>query len=304
MPGPMNVREPITLIDTVLCSRYVAQMSDRPQGWFSSFSDMGTAGEFSFFNVRNKSIGIMWNNQDARDQMPYGLVIDSVGVSFIAPGCASQFTACDRISTDANGHGIWDPSAEEPDPPTEEDLVNREELHSALWGSDLPNHASVTLSTNQDERLVGFPAMFPPGYGPVGGGWGWGSPNDWIAEAVDGDIHFPGRSAGHIIHCGSFAGNLQTIQEGQPDIRQRCEFPVSIEVPKRATLRMNIKLSIYAREMLQAMIGPHWFTWVDEITGVYPDVMAVSKAVKATAFGIQCTIKGTRLVQQRGDYHV
>jgi hypothetical protein len=294
MPEPMNVREPVTLIDTVLCSKYVAQMSDRPQGWFDSFAAMGTAGEFSFFNVRNKSIGIMWNNQDSRDQMPYGLIIDSIGVSFVAPGCASQFTACDRISADP---AQWDPSADEPDPPAEEDLVNREELHSAVWSSDLPNHASVTLTTNQDERLVGFPAMFPPGYGPVGGGWGWGSPNDFNVDPVDSDIE-------HNILCGSFAGNLQTIQEGTPDIRQRCDFPVSMEVPKRATLRINVRLSVYGREMLKAMIGPHWFTWVDDITGVYPDVMAVSKAVKATAFGIQCTIKGTRLVQQRGDYHV
>lgn len=291
-----NVREQIILTDTVLIGKYVGQMTDRPQGWFGSFADAGAAGSFSFMNVRNRSIGITYNNQDARDQLPFGMRITSLGVKFWAPSCASQFTACDnRASTDTSRTPVSDETYTDP---AYGQLTNREELHSALWESDVPNHCSLILRTNQDIRLRGPVAMFTPGFGPVGGGWGWGSPADLYMAAKPGTpcpaIDLRGAN------YGGFATNLQTISHGETDMRKRFPFPIPIAVPKRANLNVEIKLSQYGKEMLKGINGPYWIP--------FPKVMnandLLDKSVKAVLFGIDVTIKGERLIQQRGDYSV
>lgn len=294
-----NVRNRIVLTDTVLISKWINQIADAPQGWFSNFADAGRAGSFSFFNVRNRSIGLAYNNQDARDQLPYGMRLKSIGVSFFGPGCASQFTACEYIET-VEGPPAgprWDSGSDEPENPTAADLVNREELHSAWWQADVPNHASLVLRTNQDERLKGPVVMFPPGYGPVGGGWGWGSPQsltfDRESPAVDWSLP-----------CSTTITNRECVQSGVADMRQRWEFPVSIDIPRRANLEVVIDLSSYAREALQVQTGPHWWPWIDTLTAGIEDDPTATKSVKAATFGIQITLSGERLIQQRGQYHV
>lgn len=287
---PLNVREQITLTDSILISKWVGKMSDRPFGWYETFQEAGAANDFQFFNQRNKSIGIMWNNQDQKEQLPFGMRIRSIGVSFFGPACASQFTACHRDADDLPGY--------EPEEPISTDLVNREELQSPVWEADIPNHASLLLRTNQDDRLKGFCSMFPPGYGPVGGGWGWGSPATWKAENVSPRV-------ADTISCGDHATNVETIQSGVPDIRQRFEFPITLDVPRRANLVVIINLSTYAKELLKSINGPYWFPWVDTAASSTVNAhLEVTKAVKATVFGIQVTINGERLIQQRGDYHV
>ena len=176
------------------------------------------------------------------------------------------------------------------------DMTNREELHSAWWEGDLANHASLVFKTNQDERLKGPVTMFPPGYGPVGGGWGWGSP---AGLALDRG----GERTSWSIPCATTVTNLQTVQNGHPDIRQRWEFPIDLEVPKRANMSVVIKLSLYAKELLKAIPGPHWWEWLDTVTVPIEGDPSVTKVVKAACFGVQCTINGERLIQQRGDYH-
>lgn len=294
---PQNVREQIILTDTVLVSKFVGQLTDRPNGWFTSFAGAGAAGEFSFMNVRNRSIGIQYNNQDARDQLPFGMRIMSIGVKFFAPPCASQFTACEnKGSTEISRVPVGDDVYTDPAYPL---LTNREELHSALWESDLPNHMSLTLRTNQDIRLRGPAAIFTPGFGAVGGGWGWGSPGDLYMAAYAGT---PTPSISHETGAPTFGGyvtNLETIAHGEVDIRQRFPFPIPIDVPKRANLSVTLKLSQYGKEMLQAITGPYWMPFPK-----YVDSDALKKSVKAAMFGIDCTIKGERLIQQRGAYHV
>jgi hypothetical protein len=293
---PQNVKEQIILTDTILVSKFVGQMTDRPQGWFGSFADAGAAGEFSFLNVRNRSIGVAYNNQDARDQLPFGMRITSIGVKFFGPAAASQFTAClNKGSTTLDRVPVGDDVYVDPLPG---DLTNREELHTAVWEADLPNHVSLILRTNQDIRLRGPAAIFTPGFGAVGGGWGWGSPGDLnfaqsgtVAPAIS---HEPGGPS-----YGMFSTNLETIQHGEADLRRRFPFPIPIDVPKRANLSITLKLSQYGKEMLKAMTGPYWYPMANMFTA-----QGLTKTVKAAMFGVDVTIKGERLVQQRGDYHV
>jgi hypothetical protein len=297
MPQRQNVREQIILTDTVLVGKYVGQMTDRPSGWFASFADAGAAGSFSFMNVRNRSIGITYNNQDARDQLPFGMRITSLGVKFWAPACASQFTACqNKGSTTLDRVAVSDETYT--DPPYAE-LTNREELHSAVWESDLPNHCSLILRTNQDIRLRGPVALFTPGFGPVGGGWGWGSPSDlWMAAIGTPVPAISHESSGP--NFGGYAGNLQTIAHGEVDLRKRFPFPIPIAVPKRANLNIEIKLSQYAKEMLKGITGPYWIPFPNAIGAD----QILTKSVRAVMFGIDVTVMGERLIQQRGDYSV
>lgn len=296
MSGRRNVREQIILTDTIMVGKWVGNMSDRPNGWFTTFAEVGAAGSLPFFNVRNRSIGTMYNNQDARDQLPYGMRIQSIGVRFWA-GPTSTFTSCDNIGSTLVTRT---PKAEndytDPDFDT---MTNREELHGAVWEADIPNHASAILRTNQDNRLKAPVALLAPGTGPVGGGWGWGSPGDLIYYAAGGTPVPAISTEGTPPYLGAFAGNLQEIQHGESDIRQRFPFPVPIEVPKRANLSLEVKLSQYAREMLQAIPGPYWFPVPNAFT-----VNGLTKTVKSAVYGIECTILGERLVQQRGDYSV
>lgn len=292
----MNVREQIILTDTVLVGKHVGRLSNRPQGWFSTFSDLGNAGECSFMNVRNRSIGVMYNNQDARDQLPFGMRIMSIGVKFWAPS-VSTFTAClNKGSTDTDREPYSDETTANP---TYAQLTNREELLSGMWEADIPNHCSMIMRTNQDIRLRAPVAMLTPGYGAVGGGWGWGSPGDLSVRALGGT---PGPSISNEAlppAFGGYATNLETVQHGVADIRQRFDFPIPIDVPKRANLSITIKLSQYAKELLKAISGPYWFPVADEIT-----VDGLQKTIKSVCFGMQVTLKGERLVQQRGDYSV
>lgn len=294
----MNVREQIILTDTVLIGKHVLQMTNRPQGWFGNFADAGAAGSFFFMNVRNSSIGIMYNNQDARDQLPYGMHIMSIGVNFFACASASTFTACENKGSSDTARTPYSDEARAD--PAYALLTNREELHAGIWSADLPNHVNLRLKTNQDIRLEGPVALFSPGVGAVGGGWGWGSPQDAI------DMNAGGTPRPMISQelapptFGGYAVNLQTVQHGEPDIRRRFPLPIPLDVPKRANLSIELELSQYAKELLKAIPGPYWIPMVNEIG----TDTALTKSVKAAMYGIQITVKGERLVQQRGDYSV
>jgi len=294
--GRQNVREQIQLTDVVLIGKYVGRMPDRPQGWFTTFSDLGSAGNMSFFNVRNRSIGLSYNNQDARDQLPYGIRVMSIGVRFFA-ATVSTFTACSNKGEQAAAR-IRYPETTYTDPAWAL-LTNREELHAGMWEADLPNHASASLKTNQDIRLRAAVAMLPSGTGPVGGGWGWGSPGD-LVYAAQGGTPVPAISGETAPpYMGAFAGNLEDIEHGKTDRRFRFPFPVPLDIPKRANLSIEIGLSQYAREMLQAIPGPFWWPVPNAWTS-----SGLSTAVKSAVYGVECSIIGERLVQQRGDYSV
>ena len=81
----MNVAENWVLYDTVLIGSYVSSM-DYNTGYFATYAAMGGVTTIPFFNVRNRSHGLPYNNQDQQSQLPYVFKIYSVGISWWAPG--------------------------------------------------------------------------------------------------------------------------------------------------------------------------------------------------------------------------
>lgn len=250
-----NVLEPMTLYDTVLVSPYVDSMKFH-DGWYNSFAAIGAANEIPFFNVRNRNHHLAYNNQDTRDQVPYGMQIYSIGVSFFAPQIATQFTLIEGPA-----------------------LHYAEEIHSAVWEADLPQHAGMILRVNQDDRLKHAVAMAPSGMGPFGGGMGHGDPTTPISTETA---------------CPAFMKGMTS--QGTPKLTARWPFPVPIDVPLRANISVVIKLSEWARQLLQTMTGPHYLAFSGGDAA--PTIPLYS------VFGIQVSLQVKRLVQQRGQYHV
>lgn len=153
---------------------------------------------------------------------------------------------------------------------------NRVDHLSAFFEADLPTHASFTFKVNQDERLITTAFMCPPGYGPTGGGF----------------VH-EGNTAGADVSVGS----VQAVSQGEPDLGVRWIFPIDIDMPRRASVSAEIRLTEYARQFLQALWGPGYLNFHDNTTGN-------PSALYPCAFMIQITLHGERLVQQRGEAHV
>jgi hypothetical protein len=148
----MNVKEKWYLYDTIAVSPYVATLAHPIPGWYETFNDIAAADDLTFFNSRNKSIGLAYNNQESRDQIPYALEAESISVGFFAPATSSQVGTLDQ-----------------------ETYRGRVDTISSYWENELPQHTSMIFRVNQDERLKTTCAMVAPGYGPVGHSMGQGN---------------------------------------------------------------------------------------------------------------------------------
>jgi len=135
--GRENVIESWVMYDSVLCCADLSTYFTYRDGWFTSFDGMSATATIPFFNVRNRNHGIMWNNQDTRDQLAYVMKIYSIGVSFFAPS-TSTYTASSS---------------------------GEQRYAHDCWEAELPKHCSLALQTNQDVRLEIPTIMAPPGYG-------------------------------------------------------------------------------------------------------------------------------------------
>lgn len=252
----LNVHESMTMVDTVLVGLDVPDFEFN-DGWYETFATIGSATELPFFSVRNRNHGLMYNNQETRDQMSYGMRIYSLGVRFFGAQVATQV-----IPDEALTFGV-------------------EEIHSSIWEADLPRHASLILRTNQDERLKHNCAMAPSGMGPFGGGMGHGEPSAWNSATAE---------------CPSFMKGMTS--QSMPGITNRWPFPVPLDIPKGATLSVVIRFSEYAKQLLQAMVGPLGvpFQYYNETTEEY------EYKSHSSLFGIQVSLQVERLTQQRGAY--
>jgi hypothetical protein len=140
-----NVSEAWEIYDTVLVSAYYAAQQN---GWFSSFTNFGNAGVISFFNVRNRQVGLSWNNQDTRDQMAFPVKAYGFGITFFGPGSKTLLSPNDEAADDLSAH---------------------------IWEVELPRHIGVELQINQDIHIETNSMMTPAGYGTVGGAYGRGN---------------------------------------------------------------------------------------------------------------------------------
>lgn len=247
--GFENVNESWVMYDTVLVGGYVNTLSNH-DGYFPSWGIMGGSNSIPFFNVRNRNHGLAYNNQDTRDQLPYVFKIYSIGVSFFGP---STTTYRDNAGVPFG--------------------AQRTELD--CWESEIPKHTSLTLTTNQDDRLKIASLITPPGYGMMVSGVAQGD--------IEADYAYP-------------AVTKASFSQGMPELTNKWGFRNPIEVPRRANLSVRLDISEYGRELLQAMPGPFlqpFMALVDDGTYVFKWGMC----------GVQVTIGGIREVQQRGQYH-
>lgn len=173
-----NVEEVWQIYDTVLIGGLWSLTPNT--GYVPTYAALGGNSEISFFNMRNRSHGLPYNNQDNRDHLAYVMHIYSVGVAFFAPS-----TSCYQ-TVDA------------------QTLTTEETSPNCLFKSEIPKHTSVILRTNQDERLLTNSLMAPPGYGPVGGGVAAGdleavhsNPNVYHASVSQGESYLVNRWGFH-----------------------------------------------------------------------------------------------------------
>lgn len=250
-----NVKEQWFLYDTIAVSPWVSTLAHPIPGWYSAFAGIAAADDLTFFNTRNKSIGLAYNNQESRDQVPYALVCESLSVGFFAPALSSQLGT---LTT-----GLF---------------RGRIDGMSAFWENELPQHTAVTFRTNQDERLKTNCALVPACYGPVGYASGQGDMST----------------------VGGNSGSVNTGGMGRADLKYRWVFPDGIDIPRRATIGVQLRFVEWARDVLTRMWGPGNNEFYDFVAGP-PETETL--VFKPSMFLIQVLITGRRQVQQRGEYH-
>lgn len=251
----LNVKEQWFLYDTILVSPWTATLPHEVPGWYSTFVALGAADDLAFFNVRNKSVGLAYNNQESRDQIPFALTISTMSVGFFAPACSSQLGDLDQGS-----------------------VRGRVDQISAFWENEVPQHTSVILRVNQDERLKSNCAIVAPCYGPIGSAMG------------QGDM---GAAAG----CNS---SVTLGGMGRAHLKYRWNFPTGIGVPRRATLNVTLRMVEWLRTLFGNLWGPGNNEWIDYVAGPPESEELV---YKPSCFMVQVLLTGKRQVQQRGEYH-
>ena len=147
----------------------------------------------------------------------------------------------------------------------------------AWWEGELAQHTSVRFRVNQDEKLKAPAIMLPPGCGPVGSGYG----NMGAIGAGGSTRHSP----------------YQNVSQGVAHVKDMWPFPMVIEIPRRASISVQLELAEYAKQVLRTMPGPGYYAFPT------PDSTAAPTNFFGCAYGISVTIKGKRLVQQRGQLH-
>lgn len=179
--GYMNVKEKWFYYDTILISPWVATLSHPIPGWYSSFANLSTSDSLTFFNSRNKAIGLAYNNQEARDQLPFALVAETLSIGFFAPSAATLYgTPC--VARPVKG---------------------RVDLLSSWWENEVPQHSSAVFKTNQDERLKINCAMIPASYGPVGNAMGQGDTS--VIHGHSGTVNAGGMGTSHLKYRWEFS---------------------------------------------------------------------------------------------------
>lgn len=136
---------------------------------------------------------------------------------------------------------------------------------------------AIDFKVQQDVRLESLVEATPGGYGPQGGGTAFGATNE-VAPAF---AQFPYQ---HF-----------TVNQGIPIMSNRIPFPTPIGIPRTATIEATLHVGQLARDDLQLIDGPRQYAQnaTDGLSRTFFDRRYV----------IQVSLFGTRLVQQRAQYH-
>lgn len=147
-------------------------------------------------------------------------------------------------------------------------------LPNAFWQAYMPIEASLTLRVQQDDKTKLNSMMASPGYGPVGGGFG---------------------NLGSSTQVATAAPNLTCQGQGIAKPQARIKFPTTINIPRRATIAVDLNFTQYARNFLANMPGPGSVS--------YHNVGYTAILQAPIMYGITVGLHGRRLIQQRGELH-
>ena len=228
--------------------------SDTP-GWYESFATLGAADEVPFFNQRNRSgTHPAYNNFDSQEHLSFVFLCYSIGIEF--------------FGMPFSDFGAWNAGT------STFDMVDYTENY-AKFCSEIVQHAGLTLKVSQDEKLAICCTAAPPGAGVTGF-----TKRLYIPTATAPVVAVP-------------LGTFQNLSNGVPHITNRWKFSSPVEMPRAVNVSAVLKFSEIARNILQNMDGPGWFTSVNLEEGEQIDSVA----------GIRLSLFGKREVQQRGDLH-
>jgi hypothetical protein len=160
-----------------------------------------------------------------------------------------------------------------------DDTFSPEDITGHVFTVDLPRHTGFRFRVQQDDVLFGHVLLAPAGYGPCGDGFGRGSPS------LNQNANF----------ANGFDHHLSAFTQGIPEYTARWPFAKPIDIPRDASINIKLTFSEWARNLLAAMPYDLEFQGIND--GV-DDI--VSNRVFA---GIQVSLIGERLVQQRGEHH-
>lgn len=132
-----NALEKWELLDTVLITSNADQVFKGGQ-FFTSYKAMANQSQIPFFNVRNRSVGTMYNNMDSANKLPFAFHLHSIGVAFESPLVSYGAPPVDQSPSDL------------------------------FFASELPKHCGLILRISQDEKLVQTVAALPDGQGLSG----------------------------------------------------------------------------------------------------------------------------------------
>jgi hypothetical protein len=149
------------------------------------------------------------------------------------------------------------------------DLTPNGNAMAKVFQEILPDHAWFEFGIREDCRLKIKPSMLPPGYGPTGSG----TYIQWFNANFSDDVNMGVASLGNRFR---FVGDVLAIPDGSP-------------------IWGKLYFSQYARTVLL----PRMTLWdLDMFEGAEPGTDDETTANEAL---IECTLRGTRLVQQRGE---
>lgn len=261
---PANVVESYDLYDTILiCPTWYGQEAN-VQGWHTSFANFSAQEEHRFFTVRNESIAsLAYNNMQSADSLDFPFMAFSMGLRFFGPS--------------PNITGMWQQGNGD-----EGYISYLDTAVGHVFQYDIPRHCSISLKTQQDTRVELTAYACPPGYGPTGGG----AALEQTTEAVPTD-ECQYRQTAQLNMFGT---------QGVPFITNRFKFPYPLAIPRNGIVEGVLKLSEVARYLLASMDGPRTYFFQKQSS----DDASVPFCQR---YGIQLSLFGYRLVQQRGQYH-
>lgn len=263
-----NVVESASLYDTILiCSDFYGQEAN-VRGWYTTFAAFAAQEEHHFFTVRNESTASLpYCNLQSADSMDFAFMCYNIGLRFFGPSpniCGTPAAVEDPVPGSILG---IDPGV------------------AHFFCYDLPNHISISLKTQQDTRVELTGYACPPGYGPTGGGAAF----QITQQAIEGDPTTYNQRA----QMNMFG------TQGIPLLTNRFKLPSPIGIPRTGIIEGVLKLSEYARYVLGRLAGPSNYFFTEDDA---PSVVGSITYQFPQRFGVQFSLFGKRLVQQRGQY--